>query len=64
MTVELLTLVVLIPLIAKVLPTKFQRLSSSMKDKYIAEWSLCALAAGQFCLGLAPVIAIAILGMR
>ncbi|KAF1970016.1 MFS general substrate transporter [Bimuria novae-zelandiae CBS 107.79] len=63
MSVELLMLVLILPLLTKFLPAAFQRLSPSTKDKYIAEWSLVALAVGQLCLGFAPVVAVAILGV-
>ena len=62
MGVELLMLILILPFLTRILPS-FQRLSPSIKDKYIAEWSLVALAVGQLCLGFAPVVAVAILGM-
>lgn len=55
-------LILVLPFLTKILPN-FQRLSPSTKDKYIAEWSLVALAVGQLCLGFAPVVAVAVLGM-
>ncbi|KAL1610186.1 hypothetical protein SLS60_001851 [Paraconiothyrium brasiliense] len=63
MSVELLMLVIFLPLLTTILPAQFQRLSPAMKDKHIAAWSLVALAVGQLCLGFAPVVAIAILGV-
>lgn len=61
MSVELFMLVLVLPFITIIVP-RLQKLSPSIKDKYIAEWSLAALAVGQFCLGCAPVAAVAILG--
>ncbi|KAF2439455.1 MFS general substrate transporter [Karstenula rhodostoma CBS 690.94] len=63
MSVELLMLVLFLPLLTATLPASFQRLSPAKKDKHVAGWSLLALAAGQLCLGFAPVAAIAILGV-
>ncbi|KAJ4350449.1 uncharacterized protein N0V89_009070 [Didymosphaeria variabile] len=63
MSVELLMLVLVLPLLTIILSAHFPRLSPAMKDKHIAEWSLVALAVGQLCLGFAPVVAVAILGV-
>lgn len=62
MTIELLMLVLFLPLLTATLPARFQRLSPVLKDKHIAGWSLLALAAGQLCLGFAPIAPLAILG--
>ncbi|KAL5423070.1 hypothetical protein PMIN04_004236 [Paraphaeosphaeria minitans] len=63
MSVELLMLVLFLPLLTATLPARFQSLSPTMKDKQVAGWSLLALAAGQLCLGFAPVAVVAILGV-
>ena len=62
MSVELLMLVLILPLLPTILPSAFQKLPPSIKDKRVAEWSLVALAVGQLCLGFAPVAAVAIIG--
>lgn len=63
MGVEFLALAVLLPVLTSSLPAAFQRGSTFTKDKAFAQWSLVALAVGTLCLGLAPVIGIAIAGI-
>ncbi|KAF2123382.1 hypothetical protein P153DRAFT_304037 [Dothidotthia symphoricarpi CBS 119687] len=62
MSVELLTLVLLLPLLTSHLPYKLRSLCSFDKDKYLTQGSLAALAVGTLCLGFAPVVFVAILG--
>ncbi|KZM19225.1 uncharacterized protein EKO05_0007315 [Ascochyta rabiei] len=63
MGIEFLALVVLLPALTSGLPLGFQRLSTFAKDKTFAQASLVALAVGTFCLGFAPVVAIAVIGI-
>ncbi|KAF9693735.1 hypothetical protein EKO04_008390 [Ascochyta lentis] len=63
MSIEFLALVVLLPALTSGLPSGFQRLSTFAKDRTFAQASLVALAVGTFCLGFAPVVAIAIIGI-
>lgn len=63
MSIEFVALVVLLPILTSGLSLKFQQLSAFAKDKTLAQASLIALAIGTFCLGFAPVVAIAIIGI-
>lgn len=63
MSIEFVALVVLLPMLSSGLSPKFQRLSAFTKDKIFAQGSLIALAMGTLCLGLAPVIVVAIIGI-
>ena len=63
MGIEFVALVVLLPMLTSGLSPKFQQLSAFTKDKTFAQGSLIALAMGTFCLGFAPVVAIAIIGI-
>lgn len=63
MLIEFLTLVVLLPLLASYLPQSFRLLRSFRKDQRIAQWSIVVLAIGSVCLGIAPRISIAVLGI-
>lgn len=63
MSIEFLALVVLLPALTSGLPSRFQQLSTFAKDKTFAQASLVVLAVGTFCLGFAPVVAIAIVGI-
>lgn len=63
MSIELVTLVVVLPALTSHLPSSFQKLPTLVKDKAFAQGSLAALTVGTFCLGFAPVVAIAIVGI-
>lgn len=63
MGVEFLALAVLLPVLTSALPSTFQRGSTFAKDKVFVQWSLVALAIGTLCLGFAPVVTIAIIGI-
>ncbi|KAJ4340046.1 hypothetical protein N0V95_007597 [Ascochyta clinopodiicola] len=63
MSIEFLALVVLLPALTSGLPSGFQRLPTFAKDKTFAQASLIALAIGTFCLGFAPAVSIAIIGI-
>lgn len=63
MSIELLTLVVLLPLLVYGLPLSYQQASTFLKDKIIAQLSILALALGTLCLCFAPVVTVAILGI-
>ncbi len=63
MGVEFLALAFLLPLLTSSLTATFQRAGAFAKDKILAQWSLITLAAGTLCLGIAPVIGIAIVGI-
>jgi hypothetical protein len=63
MLVELLTLVVLLPLLTSRLPASIRALRRFEKDRLFAQGSIAVLALGMLCLGLAPAISIAIIGI-
>ncbi|KAF1928786.1 MFS general substrate transporter [Didymella exigua CBS 183.55] len=63
MGIELFALVIILPALTSGLPSAFQGLSTFAKDKVFAQASLVALAIGMFCLGLAPVVVLAIVGI-
>jgi MFS family permease len=63
MSIEFIALIVILPALTSGLPSSFQRLPTFAKDKTFALGSLVALAVGTFCLGLAPVVVIAIAGV-
>lgn len=63
MSVELLTLVVLLPLVICFLPSTVQRYSTFVKDRFVASISLFVLAFGNFCLGFAPTVIVAVIGV-
>ena len=63
MSIEFFALVVILPAFTSGLPSTFQRLSTFARDKIFAQASLFALATGTFCLGLAPVAAVAVIGI-
>lgn len=63
MSIEFFALVVILPALTTGLPSTYQRLSTFAKDKIFAQGSLIVLSVGSFCLGLAPVAVIAIIGI-
>ncbi|KAJ8116282.1 hypothetical protein OPT61_g2259 [Boeremia exigua] len=63
MGVEFLALAFVLPVLTSSLPATFQRASTFAKDKIVAQWSLVALSVGTLCLGIAPVVGIAIAGI-
>ncbi|KAJ4987223.1 major facilitator superfamily transporter [Stagonosporopsis vannaccii] len=63
MGVEFLALAFLLPALTSNLPTIFRRANTFAKDKFVAQWSLVVLAIGTICLGVAPVVGIAIAGI-
>lgn len=63
MCIEFFALVVVLPALTSGLPSSFRTLSTFTKDKTFAQISLVVLALGCFCLGLAPVSAVAIIGI-
>ncbi|KAF2625539.1 MFS general substrate transporter [Macroventuria anomochaeta] len=63
MSIEFVALVVILPALTSGLPSAFRKLSTFAKDKAFAQGSLVALAIGTLCLGFAPVVAIAIIGI-
>jgi MFS family permease len=63
MGIEFLALVIVLPALTAGLPSAFQKLPTFVKDKIFAQVSLVALAVGSFCLGLAPVAILAIVGI-
>ncbi|KAH6639486.1 major facilitator superfamily domain-containing protein [Boeremia exigua] len=63
MGVEFLALAFVLPVLTSSLPAAFQKASAFAKDKLLALWSLAALAIGTICLGVAPVVGIAIAGI-
>lgn len=62
MGVEFIALVVLLPLLTKHVPNQVRSLRLFKREKLLAQGSLVALAVGTLCLGLAPVVSIAITG--
>ena len=63
MGVEFFALAFVLPALTSILPTSFQSRTTFAKDKAFAVCSLALLAAGLLCLGLAPVVGIAIAGI-
>ncbi|KAL6709005.1 hypothetical protein ACN47E_002132 [Coniothyrium glycines] len=63
MSIELFTLVVLLPALTFGVLSSVQSLSTFSKDKIVAQISLVTLAVGTLCLGFAPVVIVAILGI-
>lgn len=63
MGVEFFALAFVLPALTSRLPTSFQSRTTFTKDKTFAVWSLNFLAVGLLCLGLAPVVGIAIAGI-
>lgn len=63
MLVELLTLIVLLPLLTSQLPSSIRAFRLFEKEKMFAQGSITALAVGMLCLGLAPAMSIAIIGI-
>jgi len=63
MGVEFLALAFFLPALTSNLPAAFQKANTFTKDKSIAQWSLIALAIGTLCLGIAPLVGIAIAGI-
>ena len=63
MGIEFVALVLVLPALTSILPASFQKASVFVKDKTLAQWSCAALATGMLCLGLAPVVGLAIAGI-
>lgn len=63
MGVEFFALAFMLPTLTSRLPTSFQSRTAFAKDKAFAACSLALLAIGLLCLGLAPVVGIAITGI-
>jgi len=63
MGVEFFALAFMLPALTSRLPTSFQSRTTFAKDKTFAVCSLTFLAVGLLCLGLAPVVGIAIAGI-
>lgn len=60
MGVEFFALAFMLPALTSYLPTSFQNRTTFAKDKAFAVCSLALLATGLLCLGLAPVVGVAI----
>ena len=60
---EFVALVLVLPALTSILPASFQKASVFVKDKTLAQCSCAALATGMLCLGLAPVVGLAIAGI-
>lgn len=63
MGVEFVALAFILPALTSNLPTTFQRATTFAKDKLLAQASLVLVAIGTLCLGLAPVVGVAIAGI-
>jgi MFS family permease len=63
MSMEFVALVLVLPALTSILPASFRKASVFTKDKTLAQWSCGALAIGMLCLGLAPVVGLAIVGI-
>lgn len=63
MGVEFLALAFLLPILTSNMPAKFHKATTFTKDRVVALWSLIALAVGTLCLGIAPIVGIAVSGI-